>query len=92
MPLEILEPISGKNQVRMRIDESRHYNAPTGIHDFRVGNIPFELIARTDFLNLPVTDEHSAIANNPELRQLCPNTLALRSSQRNELRRVQDGE
>jgi hypothetical protein len=69
----------------MRINESWHYNAPTRIHNLGVADIPFDLIARTDFLDLPVTDEHSPIANSAELRQLCPNTWALRSSPRDEL-------
>ena len=78
--------------MRMRIDESRHYNAAARIHNFRVGNILFDLIARTDSLDLPVADEHSAIANDPELRQPCPGARAVRSGQSNKLRGVKDSE
>jgi hypothetical protein len=75
----------------MRIDESRHHNAPARIDNFCVATILFDLIARTDSLDLAVTDEHSAIPNDPELRQLCPDARALWSGQRDELRRVQNG-
>jgi hypothetical protein len=78
--------------MRVRIDESRHYNAPTRIDNFCIANILFDLIGRTDPLDLPVADEHSAIANDPERRQLCPDARALWSAQRDELRSVQDGE
>jgi hypothetical protein len=66
----------------MRIDESRDHNVSTGIHDFCITNILFDLVAGTDSLDLSVADEHSALANNPELRQLCPYTRALGSAQR----------
>ena len=89
---EIVEPISCENQMRMRIDESRHYNASIGIDNFCVANILFDLIARTDSLDLAVADEHSAIRNDPEFRQLWPNARALGSAQRDELRSVQDRE
>ncbi len=52
--------------MRVRIDESRHHNASTGIDNFFVANIPFDLSARTNTLDLPVADEHSAIANDPK--------------------------
>jgi hypothetical protein len=76
----------------MRIDKSRHYNAPTRIENFCVANILFDLIARTYLLNLPVADEHSAIANNPYFRQLCAEARTLWSAQRDEFRSVQNGE
>ena len=38
--------------MRMSIDEARYYNAPVRIHNLRVANIFFDLIARTDFLDL----------------------------------------
>jgi hypothetical protein len=52
--------------MRVHIDESRHYDAPTRIDNFSVANILFDLIARTNFLDLAVADEHSAIVHNPE--------------------------
>ena len=78
--------------MRVAIDESRHHNAPACIHNFRIATILFDLIARTDPLNLPVADEHPAIANDPQFRQLCPDARTLGSAQRDELRRVQDNE
>jgi hypothetical protein len=77
--------------MRVRIYESRDDNASICIHEFRVTNILLDLVAGTDFLDLPVADKQSTIANNPELQQLCPNTRALRSSHRRQLRRVQKG-
>jgi hypothetical protein len=78
--------------MRVRIDESRHYNAPTRIYNFRVADILFDLSARTDFLDLAVADEHSAIANNREFPHLRTNTRALWAGQRDNLRSVQYGE
>jgi hypothetical protein len=78
--------------MRVRIDESQHHDASTGIDNFCIANILFDLIGRTDPLDLAVADEHSAIVNYPERRQLCPNARALWSGQRDELRRVQNGE
>jgi hypothetical protein len=52
----------------MRIDEARHHDPSVRIHNFPVTDIRFDLIARTDSLDLPVADEHSAVANDPELR------------------------
>jgi hypothetical protein len=78
--------------MRVRIDESRHHDASIGNDNFCVANILFDLIAQPDSLDLAIADEHSAIVNYPERRQLCPNTRALWSAQRNELRSVQDGE
>ena len=91
-PLKIVEAISGKNQMRVRIDKSRQHNASASINDLRAARFLFDLIARTDCLDLAVADEHSAIVNDPERRQLCPDTRALWSAQRDELRSVQDGE
>src|SRR5438309_9022165 len=79
-------------QMRVRIDESRHYNAPTRIDNFFVANILFDLSARTDFLDLAVADKHSSIANDPECRHLSLDARALWSAQRDELRSVQDGQ
>jgi hypothetical protein len=76
----------------MRIDESRQYNTPACIYNFRVANILFDLVARTSFLDLPVANEHSAVANNAQLRQLCPYARSLWSSQGDQLRSVQDRE
>src|SRR5262249_7604139 len=89
---EIVEPISCENQMRMRIDKSRHHYTAARINNFCVANILFDLIVRTDFLDLPVADEHSSVANDPELRQFCPDAGALWSAQRDELRSVQEGE
>jgi hypothetical protein len=52
----------------VRIDESRHHNASARIHNFCVANILSDFITRTDFLDFPIADEHSAIANDPERR------------------------
>jgi hypothetical protein len=76
----------------MRIDESRHHDACTGIDNFCGASVLFDLIGRTDALDLPIADQHPAITNNPELRQLCADTPAMWSAQRHELRSVQDGE
>jgi hypothetical protein len=89
---KIVEPISGENQMRMGIDESRHYNATVGIENFCVANILLDFVARTDAFNFPVADEHSTVSNDPEFRQLCRVTWALGSAQRDELRSVQDSE
>src|SRR6476620_8006499 len=89
---EVLEPIACENQMRMRIDEPRHYNASIGIDNFCVANILFDLIAGADSLDLAVADEHSTIRNDPEFRQLWPNARALGSAQRDELRGVEDRE
>jgi hypothetical protein len=78
--------------MRVRIDESRHYNAPTRIDNFFVANILFDLSARTDFIDLAVVDEHSAIANNREFRHLRTNARTLWTGQRDNLRSVQDRE
>jgi hypothetical protein len=53
--------------MRVGIDKSRHHYATTGIHNFCVANIPFDLIARTDSFDLAVVDEHSAITDDPQL-------------------------
>jgi hypothetical protein len=76
--------------MRVRIYESRHHNASACIHNFRIAKIFFDLIARTYLLDLPVADEHSAIANNPYFRQLCAEARALWSAQRDEFRSVQN--
>jgi hypothetical protein len=78
--------------MRVRIDESRHYNAPTRIDNFFVANILFDLTARTDFLDLAVVDEHFAMANNREFGHLRTNARALWAGQRDKLRSVQDRE
>ena len=44
--------------MRMRIDESRHYNPSIGIDNFCVANILFDLIAGTDSLDLAIADNN----------------------------------
>ena len=66
--------------------------ALSGIHDFRIAKVFFDLIARPYLLNPPASDEHSAIANNPYFRQFCAEARALWSAQRDDLRSVQNGE
>ena len=34
-PFKIVEPISGKNQMRVRIDKSRQHNTPASVNDLR---------------------------------------------------------
>jgi hypothetical protein len=74
----------------MRVDKPRHHNARMRINNFCIASVLFDLIALTHSLDPPVADEHSAIANDPEFRQLCPDTRALWSAQRDEFRSVQN--
>jgi hypothetical protein len=52
--------------MRVRIDEARHYNTSARVYNFSIANILFDFIARTDPLDLPLTDEHSPVRNDPE--------------------------
>ena len=78
--------------MRVRIDKSRHHYTTLGIHNFSVANILFDLGTRTDALDLAVADEHPAVANDLERGQLCSDPRTSWSSQRDELRRMQNSE
>ena len=88
-PLEIVEPISRENEMRVRIDKSRQQNdAPFCIDDLRIARLLLDLVARTDDVDLAVANQHSAIANDRELRHFGADARPFRTSQRDKLRRV----
>ena len=53
-PLKIVEAISGKNQMRVRIDKSRQHNATAGIDDLRTARFSLDLIARANAVDLGI--------------------------------------
>ena len=59
------------------------------IHDFRIAvDQQLDLVSTADPLDQPITNKHPAVRNDPELTQLRTNARACRSSQRHELRAV----
>src|SRR5438132_12156869 len=48
--------------------------------------------AFTDDVDLAVADQHSAIADNRQLRHLCANARSLRTCQRDQLRSMDNGD
>ena len=63
-PLEIIETIAGKDQMRVCIDESRQNNPPSGIDDLRIVCLFLDLVAQADDIDLAIADQHSAVAND----------------------------
>jgi hypothetical protein len=90
-PFKIVEPISGKNQMRMRIDKARQYNTPASVNDLSSARFLFDLIARTDTVDFAVANQHSAIADNCQLGHFGPDAWLCRTSQRDQLRDVKNG-
>jgi hypothetical protein len=89
-PLEVFEAISCKNQMRVRIDESRQHNAPTSVNDLCILRFLFDLAAGPDTFDLVATNEHSAIANNCQLGHFRPDARPCWTSQRDQLRDVKN--
>src|ERR1700730_2609337 len=65
---EIVETISGKNEMRVRIDEGGQYNFAFGIDDFRFPCLLLDLLTRTDDIDLAVANQHPAVANDSQVR------------------------
>src|SRR5436309_15940050 len=76
----------------MRIDKARRDNAPARVNDLYVASVLLDLIARPNLLDFAIAHNHSAVANDRELRHLWPNSWAPWSRQRDKLRRVKIGE
>src|ERR1043166_5547298 len=78
--------------MRVRIDESRHRDAPPKIDKFRIFRFLLDFIARTDDVDLAVADQNSAVANDSELRQFLADARTFRTCESNQLRRVKKSE
>src|SRR4029077_4081405 len=76
----------------VRIDKSGENNAPTGIHNLRVACVVRDLRARTDYVDLSVADQHSAIANDCRLGHLCADARPFRARKRDQLRSVKNSQ
>ena len=91
-PFKIVEPISCKNQMRMRIDKSRQHNATAGINDLRAARFLFDFITQADTVDFAITNEHSAIANNCQLAHFSANARPFRTSEGDQLRNVKNSQ
>ena len=62
---KILEPITGENQMRMRVNEPRHHYATTRIDDFRLAVANFLNLSRfADVGDLAAHRHKSSVRNN----------------------------
>src|SRR4051794_36812857 len=77
--LKFIDPISGEDRMRMRIDKPRQNNATAGINHLRVSACAsFDLVRSRETRNDSVAHQHPAIWDNPELTQLRPDAWPLR--------------
>ena len=84
-PLEIVETITGKDQMRVCIDKSGQNNAPNGIDNLRVACLFLDLVAEANDIDLAIADQHSAVANDRQVGHLRADTRSARPSQGNQL-------
>ena len=89
---EIIETISGKDEMRMRIDKSRQHNSTFRIDDLRVARLLLDFIAGSDDVDLAVANKYSAVGNDRQLRHLDANARLLWTHQRDKLRSVKKSE
>ena len=89
---KIIDPISCKNQVRVRINKSRENDVSARIDNFRIAGLPLDRIARSDELYPIVPNKHPAIANNRELGHLRTDARPLWTGQRDQLRSVKNSQ
>ena len=60
--LEIVQPISRKDQMRVRIDKSREDDSPTRIDNVRIARLLLDLIAGSNEIDPAVANKHSSIS------------------------------
>jgi hypothetical protein len=72
--LEIVQTISGKNQVCVPINKSRQNNLPASIDNVRTARLVLDFAAMPDGFDYAVTYQHSAIPNDCQVRQFAPHT------------------
>ena len=77
--LEVIETVSGKDEMRVCIDKSRQYNSPSEMDDLRIARLLLDLIARADDVDLAVANQHSTVANDREIGHFVADTRTLRT-------------
>ena len=65
---EVVETIPSKNQMRVRVDESGKDDFPASVDNFCIARLFFDLIAGGDDVDSAVTNQHSALGNDYQLR------------------------
>src|SRR5205823_6857450 len=83
--LEIVQPIPGKNQMRVRINKTAENDFPASIDNFRIACFLFYLSAGTDDVDLAVANQHSTIGNHCQFGQFTSRAWPLRAGQGDQL-------
>jgi hypothetical protein len=89
---EIIETISGKNRVRVRVNKPGQYDSPASVNDFTLTHAFLNLGARPDGHDHSIVNQHSPIVYDRQLRHFRPNPRSFRSGQRDKLRSVQNSQ
>lgn len=89
---KLIGPLTGKNRMSVSINETRQDDSPAGIHDIALlPNQLLDLRAWTYFGDAGAKYEQRAIFDDRQVTQLWPNAGTRRTSQRHELRAIDDG-
>jgi hypothetical protein len=79
--------------MRVRIDETRHYNSTPGIDDFAIDSDQlFNLGAWPDAFNPIVLNQHHAVVNDRKFTQFSAGARTRGATQRNDLGAINYGE
>ncbi len=75
--------------MRVGVNKPRQHNLPERVDDFRIAvDQQLDLVSTANALNHSITNKHPTVRDDSELAQLGTNARAGRSSQRHELRTV----
>jgi hypothetical protein len=90
---EVVKPITGENQMGMRVNETRQNNATRSIDDFSiVSQIAFDFFRSSDRRDQAVPHQHSTLWDDRKITKLRTDSWSLRTCERNKLRSVEKSE